>query len=203
LVIVAGADVAQIYLGDPARAGEPPRQLVGFKRVYLQPGKSARVEFKITPRDTWWWAQTAGGWTQSPGEYHVYVGDSSSLANLPLHGSFAITQTAAARQVIVDAPREFVPGQAGQVSVRLTRSGNATLPQVRLALQLPQGWTATSAGPTSFTNVSPTQSPQVTFKVTPPSWAPVTSVTIHATANLASDAQREDGVTSNVVAQAS
>ncbi len=101
---VGGADVAQIYLGDPAVAGEPPRQLVGFKKVYLQAGKSAQVEFTVTPRDTWWWDQTAGGWTQSPGNYRVYVGDSSALANLPLRGSFAITQTAAARQVIVDAP---------------------------------------------------------------------------------------------------
>ena len=137
-------------------AGEPPRQLVGFRKVDLQPGKSARVEFTVTPRDTWWWAQTAGGWTQSPGDYRVYVGDSSALANLPLRGSFAITQTAAARQVIVDAPREFVPGQSGQVTVRLTRSGSATLPLVRLALQLPQGWTATPIGPTTFTQVGPT-----------------------------------------------
>jgi beta-glucosidase len=200
---VAGADVAQIYLGDPARAGEPPRQLVGFRKVNLQPGKSTRVEFAVTPRDTWWWSQTAGGWTQSPGDYRVYVGDSSSLTNLPLRGSFAITQTAAARQVIVDAPREFVPGQSGQVTVRLTRSGSATLPLVRLALQLPQGWTATPTGPTSFTQVSPAQSPQATFTVTPPSWAPVTSATVHATATLGPDAQREAGVTSNVVTQAS
>ena len=35
----AGADVAQLYLGDPASAGEPPRQLVGFKRVDLALGR--------------------------------------------------------------------------------------------------------------------------------------------------------------------
>ncbi len=200
---VGGADVAQIYLGDPSVAGEPPRQLVGFKKVYLQAGRSAHVEFTVTPRDTWWWAQTAGGWTQSPGTYRVYVGDSSALANLPLRGSFAIAQTAAARQVIVDAPREFVPGQSGQVTVRLTHSGSATLPSVRLALQLPQGWTAAPIGPTTFTHVAPQQSPQASFKVTPPAWAPMTSATIHATADLGPDAQREAGVSTNVVAQAS
>ena len=32
---VAGADVAQLYLGDPAAAGEPPRQLKGFQKVTL------------------------------------------------------------------------------------------------------------------------------------------------------------------------
>jgi len=104
--------------------------------------------------------------------------------------------------VTVAAPREFVPGQRSEVTVRLTRSGSATLALVRLALQVPQGWTASPTGPTSFTNVSPTQSPQVTFNVSPPSWAPQTSVTVHATAALGPDAQREAGVSSNVVAQA-
>ena len=32
---VAGSDVAQLYLGDPAATGEPPRQLEGYQRVTL------------------------------------------------------------------------------------------------------------------------------------------------------------------------
>ena len=36
----AGADVAQLYVTDPAASGEPPRQLEGFSRVSLQPGAS-------------------------------------------------------------------------------------------------------------------------------------------------------------------
>ena len=73
----AGADVAQLYLGDPQKTGEPPRQLVGFQRVQLDPGRSARVQFTITPRDEWWWDDGAGGWTSTRGLYRVYVGDSS------------------------------------------------------------------------------------------------------------------------------
>ena len=38
---VAGSDVAQLYLGDPAAAGEPPRQLKGFQRSACSPGQSA------------------------------------------------------------------------------------------------------------------------------------------------------------------
>jgi beta-glucosidase len=89
----AGTDVAQLYLGDPAAAGEPPRQLKGFQRVALNPGQSTRVTFSLPPSATWWWDQAAGGWTQSTGTYRVYVGDSSATANLPLHGSFAVTST--------------------------------------------------------------------------------------------------------------
>ena len=89
----AGADVAQLYLGDPGATGqvdaagskgEPPRQLVGFQRVQLNPGQSTRVEFTITPRDTWWWDDAADGWDQTAGLYRVYVGDSSALAGLPV-----------------------------------------------------------------------------------------------------------------------
>jgi beta-glucosidase len=200
---VAGADVAQIYLSDPAAAGEPARQLVGFQRVELKPGASQVVRFTVSPRDTWWWDQNANGWTQSPGSYGVYVGDSSAISDLPLHGSFAVTQTAAARQVIVHAPSEFVPGQGSRVSVKLTSSGSATLPGVQLSLQLPQGWTARPIGRTTFVHVGPSQTPHAAFIVTPPAWAPLTSATVHATAQLSNDAVREAGVTSRLVAQAS
>jgi len=106
----AGADVAQLYLGDPAETGEPPRQLVGFQRVQLNPGQSARVQFTITPRDTWWWSDRANGWTQTRGLYRVYVGDSSALANLPLSNAFQVTSTPGSRQVYVNAPNTMTPG---------------------------------------------------------------------------------------------
>jgi beta-glucosidase len=47
-----GSEVAQLYLGDPAGTGEPPRQLAGFRRVSLAPGASARVSFLLTPQPT-------------------------------------------------------------------------------------------------------------------------------------------------------
>ena len=44
---VAGSDVAQLYLSDPAAATEPPRQLKGFQKVTLRPGQSATVHFSL------------------------------------------------------------------------------------------------------------------------------------------------------------
>ncbi|MBV9195936.1 MAG: glycoside hydrolase family 3 C-terminal domain-containing protein [Solirubrobacterales bacterium] len=200
-----GADVAQLYLGDPASAGEPPRQLVGFQRVALAPGQSTRVQFTITPRDTWWWdvnapggASTGGGWTQSTGSYRVYVGDSSALANLPLRDALEITSTAGARQVVINAPATMHPGQPATVRVRLTAAGNAFLHNVQISLQLPQGWTAKSVGGTTFASVAPWQTPTATFTVTPPTYAPATNEVVHATASLGPDAQREAGVTVTV-----
>jgi len=194
----AGADVAQLYLGDPASAGEPPRQLVDFQKVALAPGRSAEVHFTITPQDTWWWDQSAKGWTQSLGTYQVYLGDSSALANLPLRGSFAITQTPAARQVLVRGAKQVSPGRGSRFTVRLTRGGNETLRVVRLSLQVPEGWRVRALGPATFYNLRPSKAARTRFIVTPPSWAPETNSVVHATADLSPDAQRENGVTVSV-----
>jgi uncharacterized membrane protein len=80
------------------------------------------------------------------------------------------------------------------VTVRLTASGNETLPVVRFALQLPDGWTARAVGRSSEFDVAPGQSPTATFAVTPPSYAPATNATVHATADMGPSAQREAGV---------
>jgi beta-glucosidase len=194
----AGADVAQVYLGDPVRTGEPPRQLVGFQRVQLNPGQSTRVQFTITPRDTWWWDDNAGGWNQTRGLYQVYVGDSSALANLPLRDAFQLTGTPGARQVSVSAPSTMTPGKKSDVTVTLTAGGDETLHNVRLALQLPDGWSVRGSGQKVIGRVKPRRAVAVTFVVTPPSWAPSTNSVVHATADLGPDAQREAGATVTV-----
>ncbi len=178
----AGSEVAQLYLGDPAGTGEPPRQLAGFRRVSLAPGASARVSFVLTPQDESWWDDAAGGWTQTAGQYQVYVGDSSALADLPLRGSFSMPVTPGARQVTVSAPSAVQPGKAAAVRVTLTAAGSATLHGVRVALQLPQGWRAVPAGPAVLGSVAPGRAAAVTFLVTPPGYAPNATAVVHATA---------------------
>jgi beta-glucosidase len=91
---VAGSEVVQLYLGDPAAAGEPPRQLKGFRKVTLRPGQSTTVRFALTGHDLSYWDEEASGWVAPDGQFSVYVGDSSALAGLPLRGSFTVTQAA-------------------------------------------------------------------------------------------------------------
>jgi beta-glucosidase len=90
---VAGSEVAQLYLGDPAVAGEPPRQLKGFQRVTLRPGRSAVVSFTLDGHDLSYWKDSANGWVVPAGGFRVYVGDSSALTGLPLHGGFTLTSS--------------------------------------------------------------------------------------------------------------
>ena len=193
----AGSDVAQLYLGDPSAAGEPPRQLAGFQRVTLAAGASTPVSFTITPQQESWWSDSANGWTQSEGTYGVYVGDSSDPSGLPLQGTYTMADTPAARQVTIAAPSTMTPGQAATVQVQLTASGDETVPDVQLALQLPQGWTAVPVGPTEFTSVAPGTAVTATFQVTPPSYAINAGAVVHATATMG-NMTREAGVSVTV-----
>jgi beta-glucosidase len=87
---VAGSDVAQLYLSDPAAATEPPRQLKGFQKVTLRPGQSATVRFSLNGHDLSYWNSAANGWVVPAGQFGVYLGDSSALAGLPLQGGFTV-----------------------------------------------------------------------------------------------------------------
>jgi beta-glucosidase len=87
---VAGADVAQLYLSDPAAATEAPRQLKGFQKVTLRPGQSATVRFSLSGHDLSYWSSAANRWVVPAGQFGVYVGDSSAQAGLPLHGGFTV-----------------------------------------------------------------------------------------------------------------
>lgn len=75
----SGSDVAQLYVGIPALRGllQPVRQLKGFRRVALRPGRSARVTFALTPRDLAAWDTKRSRFTVQRGCYPVRVGRSS------------------------------------------------------------------------------------------------------------------------------
>jgi beta-glucosidase len=88
-----GTDVVQLYVGDPASAGEPPHQLKGFQRITLNPGKSATVAFHVSAYDLSQWITSAGEWKATAGTYKILVGDSSR--NLPLSGSVVVPATIA------------------------------------------------------------------------------------------------------------
>jgi beta-glucosidase len=85
---VTGADVAQMYVGDPAASQDPPEQLKGFQRVTLNPGQSATVSFPLTIHDLASWSPAANTWQAQAGSYSISVGDSS--ASLPLTGSVSL-----------------------------------------------------------------------------------------------------------------
>jgi beta-glucosidase len=176
---VAGSDVAQLYLGDPAAASEPPRQLKGFQKVTLQPGQSATVHFTLNGHDLSYWDDQAGGWVLPDGRYQVYVGDSSALADLPLRGGFTVTRTVGARYATVSAPAVIAAGSTAAVTVTLVNDGDYAMPGTRFSLAVPGGWTASPAGPAPGF-VAPGQTVTAGFRVTVPASATPGSATLTA-----------------------
>ena len=81
-----GAEVAQLYLTDPAAAGEPPYQLKGFHKVTLAPGQSQRITLQLTSQDLSYYRTATSSWVVAPGLYRVSIG--SNERDLSLSSSF-------------------------------------------------------------------------------------------------------------------
>jgi beta-glucosidase len=77
---VSGAEVVQVYVGIPVE-GQPPKRLVGFQRVFVEPGESKPVMITIDPAATNHpfsvWDYCAQSFVIKPGQYTIYVGNSA------------------------------------------------------------------------------------------------------------------------------
>ena len=73
----AGSEVAQVYLRYPAAAGEPPKNLRGFQKVYLAPGASQAISLELRERAFSVWDSSVHAWQAVPGTFGVMVGSSS------------------------------------------------------------------------------------------------------------------------------
>jgi beta-glucosidase len=81
-----GAEVPQVYLSFPDGAGEPPKRLVAFEKVWLAPGERKTVTMTIDPaapnHPLGVWDETAQRWRVPEGRYVITVGTSSADAGL-------------------------------------------------------------------------------------------------------------------------
>jgi beta-glucosidase len=177
----AGADVVQLYLSEPASAGEPPKQLKGFQKVQLNPGQTKRVQFTLSGHDVSYWDSNAQDWTVAAGHYQVMVGDSSD--NLPLAGGFAVSRTTGPRYVKVTAPALQNGGSTATVSATFTNGSTETVRNASLKLAAPSGWTvaAVPGGPAG--NVGPGESISASWQVSAPANATAGTATLTATAS--------------------
>jgi beta-glucosidase len=78
----AGAEVVQIYAGFPDAYGEPPKRLIGFEKVFLNPGERREVRITLDPSASnhpfSYWNETASRWDLMTGKVLIYVSRSSS-----------------------------------------------------------------------------------------------------------------------------
>jgi beta-glucosidase len=78
----AGAEVAEVYVALPASAGEPPKRLVGWSKVPLNPGESKEVSVTIPKLYLSIYDEASDSWKLVSGSYTFMAGRSSR--DLPL-----------------------------------------------------------------------------------------------------------------------
>jgi len=85
---VSGADVAQLYVGDPSsKVKRPAKELKAFEKVRLDPGEKKIVTFNLDLRALSYWDESAHCWRADAGTFQVFVGDSSQ--DTPLTANFS------------------------------------------------------------------------------------------------------------------
>jgi beta-glucosidase len=85
----AGAEVAQVYVGDRhANVPRPVKELKGFARVELNPGETKHVEVTLNRRAFSYYDVKGHQWTVAPGDFDIYV--ARSAAEIELTGKLAL-----------------------------------------------------------------------------------------------------------------
>lgn len=86
---LAGEEVVQIYgRANQSRVKRPRKQLLGFRRVMLQPGETAEVEFAVPVSQLAIWDVTRERYCVESGTYTFLAGASSE--NLPLSAGLTV-----------------------------------------------------------------------------------------------------------------
>jgi beta-glucosidase len=80
----AGSDVVQLYYHDAeARVTRPVRELVGFEKVYLEPGQSADVQFSLSTAQLGFYNEGMA-FVVEPGTAELWIGNSSENLSEPV-----------------------------------------------------------------------------------------------------------------------
>ncbi len=83
-----GQEIAQVYAALPAGSGEPPKRLVGWTKIQLNPGESRDVTLTIPALYLSIYDEASRGWKLLPGSYTFMAGTSSK--DLPLSASVTL-----------------------------------------------------------------------------------------------------------------
>jgi beta-glucosidase len=84
----AGSEIAEVYAALPAAAAEPPKRLVGWNKVKLNPAESKDVVVEVDPLYLSIFNVDQNAWQLVPGDYKFMVGGSSQ--SLPLTQSVGL-----------------------------------------------------------------------------------------------------------------
>lgn len=75
----AGAEIAQVYARDESsRLPRPMKELVGFEKVFLEPGQTTSVVFNLDKHAVGYYDDDISKWIAERGTFLVMIGASSN-----------------------------------------------------------------------------------------------------------------------------
>jgi beta-glucosidase len=84
-----GADVAQVYVGDPhSKVPRPAKELKGFERIDLKPGETKTATVMLDSRAFSYYDVASKEWRADPDQYQILVGRSSQ--DIQLNGTVTL-----------------------------------------------------------------------------------------------------------------
>ncbi|RLI58266.1 MAG: glycosyl hydrolase [Candidatus Thorarchaeota archaeon] len=84
---VSGSNVVQVYAHDiESSVKRPPKELVGFSKIHLDPGETRTIQIDIDTSDLAFYDVEKHDWVIEPGDFVLRIGHSSR--NLPLSVTF-------------------------------------------------------------------------------------------------------------------
>jgi beta-glucosidase len=84
-----GADVAQLYVGDPnSKVSRPAKELKGFSRINLKPGETKTATIVLDGRAFSYYDAATKQWVAAPDQYQILVGRSSQ--DIQLRGTVTL-----------------------------------------------------------------------------------------------------------------
>jgi beta-glucosidase len=96
-----GSEVAQLYVGALNARYEAPRlRLADFHKVWLSPGESRELHFRLSAEHLAHWDVASGASTVDPGDYEVLVG--RSAGDMVLTGTITVDRPAPGPRKVVD-----------------------------------------------------------------------------------------------------
>ena len=86
----AGEEVVQLYVGYPgSRIDRPVKELKGFRKIALAPGRTETVRFEVKAEDLAYYDPVLGDWQVEESDYAIYVGPNSRGEDL-LRADFCV-----------------------------------------------------------------------------------------------------------------
>lgn len=130
----AGEETAQLYLSTGKIVPQlcmPQKQLRGFKKIYLQPGETALVNFTLSPEELYVYDTLTNAYLVPEGEYIVQAGGASD--QLPLKAAFLLHSALTKPDLLVKNIRTMPvfpkPGDRVVFMASLINNGTGPLPR--------------------------------------------------------------------------